>query len=541
MLSKIGLYIRTVKHLSISQIISRVRRMVNVNTVLPEFNGGKTIIHGSLERVAAVPELDFDSTFLSRFNCDEILSNKLTLLHYSEEVDWQNSWLECHNTHLWSFNLHYQEYLLALLKKSIDCNKVAYVDKAFEIIRSWINNCPLSPKADSWHPYTISIRSANWLAFISEGAEYITSNKPIVAVMETSLIEQYKWLCSHLETDLLANHYFENLKAIILLAVFFNDKDTLDKVLPLFEEQINIQILDDGMHFELSPMYHKVVLEGLLRVIAALQNIGKSNEKLENTAKKMCDALYSLEVGINRTPLFNDSGDNVAKSRDALLACCERLLNYRPVVSRDLKNAGYFFIERNCSIGEVKLIFDAGIPGPAYASGHSHCDALSFELYVNGEPAIVNLGTYAYQDNKRGFFRSSTAHNGVWREGIEQSEMWGTHRMARASSSRIIERTNGEDQTKLTAEMTDYRGGVIVREISLDWDYLNISDEILQGKGALVSALHFPSKTGKPYAPDFGKIDSATQFVLESSSGKHSICIPLNALVDEKLIISVFS
>ncbi len=139
------------------------------------------------------------------------------------------------------------------------------------------------------------------------------------------------------------------------------------------------------------------------------------------------------------------------------------------------------------------------------------------------------------------FFRSSTAHNGVWREGIEQSEMWGTHRMARASSSRIIERTNGEDQTKLTAEMTDYRGGVIVREISLDWDYLNISDEILQGKGALVSALHFPSKTGKPYASDFGKIDSATQFVLESSSGKHSICIPLNALVDEKLIISVFS
>ena len=539
MLSKIGLYIRTVKHLSTAQIISRLRRMINVSTALPEFNGGNTIIHGSLERVAAVPELDFDSVFLSRFDCDEILSNKLTLLHYSEEVDWRDSWLEHHNTRLWSFNLHYQEYLLALLKKSINCNKVEYVNKAFEIIRSWINNCPLSAKGDSWHPYTISVRSTNWLAFISEGAEYITNNKPVVAIMDASLIEQYKWLCSHLETDLLANHYFENLKAIILLAVYFYDNDTLDKVLPLFEEQINIQILDDGMHFELSPMYHKVVLEGLLRVIAALQNIGRSNKNLENTAKKMCDALYSLEAGVNRTPLFNDGGDNVAKSRDALLACCERLLNYRPAVCRDLKTAGYFFIERNCSVGEVKLIFDAGIPGPDYAPGHSHCDALSFELYVNGEPIIVNLGTYAYQDNKRGFFRSSAAHNGVWREGVEQSEMWGAHRMSRASYSRIIERTNGEHQTKLTAEMTDHRGGIILRKISLNRNYLNISDEIIQGKGALVSALHFPSKTGKPYAPDFGKIDSATQLILESSSGKHSICIPLDALVDGKLLITV--
>ena len=86
-----------------------------------------------------------------------------------------------------------------------------------------------------------------------------------------------------------------------------------------------------GCILELSPLYHKVVLEDLLRVAVTLQAQGM--EEAETVAllrlQKMCDCLFSLERGASRTPLFNDSGDNVAKSCHALLSCAKKRFGHR--------------------------------------------------------------------------------------------------------------------------------------------------------------------------------------------------------------------
>lgn len=480
MSSKLGLYLRTASGLTPRQIESRIRRMVGLNTPLHGTKPGGCS-HGLPSRLTAVSELDFDPAFLARFDCEEILANRLTLLHQTEDVDWNRSWAEPHPSHLWSFNLHYHEYLLPLLKKSLEGCGFRYLDKARDIVGSWICSCPRSAGGDAWHPYTISMRVAIWLAFVAEGGEPVSSDREFVKALDASLYEQYEHLCWHLETDLMANHYFENLKALALLSCYFGDRPVLDSSLDLLEEQVAEQVLADGMHFELSPMYHKIVLEALLRVVAALHAAGVDRPKLEDAARRMCDALCSMEGGTNRTPLFNDSGDNVAKSRDALITCAKRLLGYAPVASCDLDASGYHIIERDCSAGKIKLIFDAGMPGPRCAPGHSHCDALSFELFIDGVPVIVNSGTYAYQDPLRGWFRSSEAHNGVWREGVEQSEMWGEHRMARGASARLLNRVDLEGSTALTAELADCRGGRIARTVCLDDVDLRLCDRIIEG------------------------------------------------------------
>ena len=55
------------------------------------------------------------------------------------------------------------------------------------------------------------------------------------------------------------------------------------------------------------------------------------------------DCLYSMERRIDGTPLFNDCGDNVAKSRDALFALRSRAFRalYRNFMLLLLKNSGY--------------------------------------------------------------------------------------------------------------------------------------------------------------------------------------------------------
>lgn len=42
----------------------------------------------------------------------------------------------------------------------------------------------------------------------------------------------------------------------------------------MLKTQVNEQVLDDGMHFELSPMYQKIVLEDLMRAAIVLQRLG---------------------------------------------------------------------------------------------------------------------------------------------------------------------------------------------------------------------------------------------------------------------------
>ena len=82
------------------------------------------------------------------------------------------------------------------------------------------------------------------------------------------------------------------------------------------------QILADGLHYERSLMYHKIILEDTLRVYAALDG-GKEYKndagKLLPMIRNMADALASVSRGIPTTPLFNDAGNNVAKDTDELL------------------------------------------------------------------------------------------------------------------------------------------------------------------------------------------------------------------------------
>jgi hypothetical protein len=67
-----------------------------------------------------------------------------------------------------------------------------------------------------------------------------------------------------------------------------------------------------------------------------------------------------------------------------------------------------------------------------YQPGHAHCDLLSFELDLGGAPLVVDAGVSGYEgDPLREYARSTRAHNTVSIGGREQSEVWGTFRVAR--------------------------------------------------------------------------------------------------------------
>ena len=139
-----------------------------------------------------------------------------------------------------------------------------------------------------------------------------------------------------------------------------------------------------------------------------------------------------------------------------------------------------------------ELFIDVGNIGPDYIPGHAHSDTFNFELYVDGQPLIVDTGTSTYRVNAtRQTERSTAAHNTVKIGGIEQSEVWGSFRVARRAKIISLD----EQQNSITAVHDGYKksiGALHQRQFIFNNRSIRIIDHILSAKQHdAVAYLHF--------------------------------------------------
>ena len=86
----------------------------------------------------------------------------------------------------------------------------------------------------------------------------------------------------------------------------------------------------------------------------------------------------------------------------------EKYWAIKPSPKTKFKYGGYYIYQQE----NKKMIIDSGKLSPPNLAHHEHCDALSYELAIDGQPFIVNSGTYQYEEGKwRDFFRSTSSHN----------------------------------------------------------------------------------------------------------------------------------
>lgn len=542
-MSIVSLYWNTVRYMKPSQVYYRVRKTLGMECSIGCEIKPISVGNEKLTLIAQMEKLDFDPVFLARFPVEELMQDHVCFLHQSRKFSWDEPWCFPDETPLWNFNLHYFEYLFPLVEAYRRTGNRMYYEKIKTCVEGWIKNNPRSARGNGWAPYTVALRLTNWLSCFSYLYETVREDKVFYDRFINALYEQYVYLSGHLEKDLLGNHYFEDLKALILCALFFQDEKVLSRVLLEFKKQCNEQILPDGMHFELSPMYHKIIFEGMLRVAAALRAANVPDLEIEKHLQPMLDAAYSMEYGLERLPLFNDCGNNVAKSLEALCEEAKNKFHLLPVFKKQFPNAGYYILEEN----DVRVIVDAGEIGPQYLAGHVHCDALSFEVFFKGKPVLVNCGTYAYQDALRPFFRSTLAHNTVRVDRREQSSCWGTFRTAKRQRCRCLEFSGN----LLKAEMTDQANRKVIRTVELRGSKLTVCDHSRSNQ-LLEAAVHVVpcarlfeledsvqiegigtmtfsgerKREQMPYAPEYGaKKDCAAWIVSEKGSLSFSLTI----------------
>ncbi len=173
-------------------------------------------------------------------------------------IDWS---LSCYTetTHLQRLAFHYHECLESLP-----------FEHGRDLVLDWIEqNPPWQPGywRDSWNSYAISIRVICWLQWLADFREQMTPSQ--LEVILGSIAEQVRFLSRNLETDICGNHLIKNIKCLLWAGSCFKGSEAerwtrLGR--RLLERELKVQLLSDGMHFELSPAYHCQVFADCLSV-----------------------------------------------------------------------------------------------------------------------------------------------------------------------------------------------------------------------------------------------------------------------------------
>jgi uncharacterized heparinase superfamily protein len=340
------------------------------------------------------------------------------------EIAWPQQWNDAGRPKLWLYNLHYFDDLCA-------ADGDARRELQRKLIARWIAENP-PPRGNGWEPYPVSLRIVNWIKWHLAG-EWVDQS------ILDSLAMQARWLEEHVEWHLLGNHILANAKALVFAGLFFSGPEAdrwLEQGMALLKRELPEQILADGAHFELSPMYHAIILEDMLDLINVARYYGCADRgplaELPDIAQRTRHWLAAMTHPDGEPAFFNDAAFGIAASRTELEAYAERL-RLPPVMElgegvHHLASSGYVRVNR----GAIAAILDVGAIGPDYLLGHAHADTLSFELSNGGERVIVNGGTSTYEPGpERERQRATAAHSTVEIDDADSSEVWASFRVAR--------------------------------------------------------------------------------------------------------------
>lgn len=294
------------------------------------------------------------------------------------------------------------------------------------LLEEWIDLHPPG-RGPAWNSFTVAYRSQVWirLCLADETGELSKRLAP-------HLFRHGLYLERNLESHLGGNHLLKDLSALLMLSTWFEGPTAerwRERCLPLLQSELNRQVLPDGGHYERSPMYHILVLGDLLDLrdlLAPVEPVWV--ESILNPAiRRMAEFLGMIVHPDGEIPFFNDAVLGKAPPPSKVF---ERTGQSppQPGLLDGAPDVGLFRI----SSGELTLIFDAGELGPDELMGHVHNDSLSFELSMGGDRWIVNRGVYEYTPGpRRTLCRSIHSHNTPCLDGVEQSEIWSSFRVAR--------------------------------------------------------------------------------------------------------------
>jgi len=337
-------------------------------------------------------------------------------------------------------------------------------------VEDWIVGNPFGYSVNWACAMDVALRAISWIwgfYFLSDSRA--CADPAFRRAMLRSLFTHGEFVVKHLERgDVNGNHYLSDGAGLVFLGLFFRHTPDGRRWLELGKSivlgEMSEQVSDDGVDFEQSTAYHRLVLELFLTSYLLLERHGVivPAAPLDRLAKMIeFVAAYTKPNGL--VPLIGDADDGRVQKLGP-----QRLNDHRYLLSTaavrferpDFKTAavrfweesfwllgpeaastfdalplgarvesktfpaGGFYILRNAT---SHVVIDCGEVGMRGRGGHGHNDITSFELVLDGLNLLSDCGSYLYTASRewRNLFRSTAFHNVVQIDHAELNRFIG--------------------------------------------------------------------------------------------------------------------
>lgn len=395
--------------------------------------------------------------------------------------------------------------VVLLLQAAILKPSSQFIEEALDILTDWQEKNPLAHGVN-WVPMEASMRAIN-LVLVLELCNFLThAPQDAVIHLRKKILEllichgEFIWRTREY-TGVPGNHYSANLVALLLIGAHFQNiyyparqwYQLAQRSIPV---EIERQFTSDGVNFEKSVAYHRLVTELYVIAMVAMDRLGdplapKLKVRLRQAAYYAASCRrpdgWSVNVG--------DSDDATALAFDAchprdhaaLIHLCGvyfadsyllnvsdlnsfsalwllgRKANLFPVGQTDHDKAHIqHFREGGVVVWQYRgnyLWVDVGEVGQNGLGGHGHNDLLSFELALDGQAIIIDPGTYLYTGDlsSRRWFRGTAAHNTVMVDNEELASLLGHWRIANTAKPFDVCSSNKEGNLLVSVSHTGFQ------------------------------------------------------------------------------------
>ncbi|MCC0060582.1 MAG: alginate lyase family protein [Rhodobiaceae bacterium] len=366
--------------------------------------------------------------------------------------------------HVWELNrLQYLQPIAALHAAT---GEKALATFCLEEIESWIDANPPFDGINWTSGIELALRAISIMFVLGAIGEDNICDAMRAKISRCLAAHAYWLACYPSRFSSANNHLIAEAAALFLLGTLWpelpyaGDHERYGRETLVTE--LNKQILEDGVGAEQSPTYTCFTLEWLLLCLQTAEASGKPfpvsvDERLQAAAEHL---RWITDQNGHQPRIGDDDEGRVICSQtkreeyycSSVLAClCSHLQRPElapPAIPLHLRNivmggavgcgegpkgwrafdaGGYTIFRQDMAGRHTLLALDHGPLGYLSIAAHGHADALSVWMHADGEPVIVDAGTYLYHSGgpERDHFRGTQAHNTLCISGENQSRIAG--------------------------------------------------------------------------------------------------------------------
>jgi len=322
-----------------------------------------------------------------------------------------------------------------------------YAEAVREVLEEWIAGNPYSLTVNWSVTMEVALRILSWSWLLGAlGRSAAWRDGAFRSRLLRSLWLHGDYTRRHLERSTVnGNHFTADAAGLVFAGLLLGVGAWSDDGWQLLVEELPRQVHDDGVDFEASAAYHRLVCELFLLPSLYREQLGLGvPAAYRERVTKMGRFAAAILHPDGEAPLWGDADDaralplggqrmNDHRYLPALLGIggdpsearwIRGDLDERPLPPRASASfpAGGVYVLAT----EVDHVFvDCGPVGLAGRGGHGHNDCLSFEATLAGDRVITDCGAYVYtaSPEERNRFRATSSHNTPRVDGAEQNRI----------------------------------------------------------------------------------------------------------------------